>query len=340
MLKVGVMGVRGYTGEELLRLLLGHPDVEVCCVQSRVERPQKLSELLPAFAKKTDLVCKNHSPEEMAKGCDVVFLALPHTVSMGVAPRILAEGKKVIDLSADFRLKDTSVYERYYKTKHLHPGLLKNSVYGLPELYREKIKKSALVANPGCYPTSILLAAIPFLKRKKTSGAFFVADAKSGVTGAGRSSTGAFQFADVNESFKAYRVGEHQHVPEMEEILADALGEKMQVVFTPHLVPINRGILSTLYFPLSEKMTTGELVRVYSEFYRNESFVRVLPEGVFPEVKNVLYTNFCDVAVKVDEERNVAVVLSALDNLMKGASGQAVQNMNLLAGFTETKGLL
>jgi len=340
MLKVGVMGVRGYTGEELLRLLLSHPDVEICCVQARVEEPKTVSELLPAFSKKTDLVCKDHSPEEMAKGCDIVFLALPHTVSQSVAPPILAAGKKVIDLSADFRLRDTSVYERYYKTKHLHPELLEKRAYGLPELYREKIRKSSLVANPGCYPTAILLAAIPFLKKKKTSGPHFIADAKSGVTGAGRSSAGVLQFADVNESLKAYRVGEHQHVPEMEEVLADALGKKMQVVFTPHLVPINRGILSTLYFPLPEKVTTGELVNLYSEFYKNESFVRVLPEGVFPEVKNVLYTNFCDIAVKVDEERSVAIVVSTLDNLMKGAAGQAVQNMNLLAGFPETQGLL
>ena len=337
MLKVGLMGVRGYTGEELLRLLLSHPDVEICCVQARVEKPEKLSELLPAFAKTSDLVCKDHSPEEMAKGCDIVFLALPHTVSMEVAPPILAAGKKVIDLSADFRLRDASVYERYYKTKHLHPELLQKSVYGLPEFYREKIRAASLVANPGCYPTSVLLAAAPLLQSKKAIGSFFVADAKSGVTGAGR---GTAETMQGSENFKAYRVGEHQHVPEMEQVLGEKFDGKIREAFTPHLLPIQRGILSTLYFSLGEKLSTRALHDLYVDFYRKEPFVRILPEEVFPETKQTLYTNFCDIGVKSDEERGVAVVVSALDNLMKGAAGQAVQNMNLLAGFPETRGLL
>lgn len=340
MLNVGVMGVGGYTGQELVRLLVHHPKVKLCCLQARVESPKKFSELFPAFGKRIDLLCQNHTPEEMAKGCEVVFLALPHTVSMDVVPKILSAGKKVIDLSADYRLKEPAVYERYYKTKHLHPDLLGKSVYGLPELFKEKIRKAVLVANPGCYPTAVLLASFPLLKKKVIKEAFFVADAKSGVTGAGRGSSETMQFAEVNESFKAYRVGEHQHVPEMEEVLHDLLGEKMQVVFTPHLVPINRGLLSTLYFPLAQKRSTKDLLTLYQEFYRDSFFVRILPEGVLPEVKNVLYTNFCDISVKVDEERNVAVVVSALDNLMKGASGQAVQNLNLLSGFEETEGLL
>ncbi len=340
MLKVGVMGVRGYTGEECLRLLLRHPKVKVGCLQSRVESPTAIGQILPRFADQKELVCADYTAKVMARSCDLVFLALPHTVSMEAAAAILKAGKKVIDLSADYRIKDIALYERYYKTKHLHPAFVKEAVYGLPELYREKIKKSRLIANPGCYPTAVLLGALPLLKKKKVKGNSFIADAKSGITGAGRGSGAAFQFSEVNESFKAYKVGEHQHVPEMEEILTDAVGEKIQVIFTPHLVPINRGILATLYFPLKGKSSTKELQALFSDCYRKEPFVRVLPLGTLPEIKNVLYTNFCDIAVKVDEERNTAIVVTAIDNLMKGASGQAVHNMNLMSGFDEKEGLL
>ena len=333
------MGVRGYTGEELLKILLHHPKVKLCCVQARVDKPTPLSEVLPRFTHETDLAVADYSPEVMARGCDVVFLALPHTVSMTVGPKILKKGKKVIDLSADFRLKDTSLYKKYYAADHVAVGPLKEAVYGLPEFYRDEIKKAKLVANPGCYPTGILLGAYPLLKRGGVESSF-IADAKSGVTGAGRSAEAAFQFAEVNENFRAYKVAEHQHVPEMEEVLKNTLRKKIEVVFTPHLVPINRGILATLYFRLSRSASTHELVRLYKESYKKEPFVRVLPEGKLPEVKHVLHTNFCDIAVKVDSERKTVIVVTAIDNLMKGASGQAVQNMNLMEGFDETEGLL
>ena len=333
------MGVRGYTGEELLRILLNHPKVKICCLQARVEKPEPLSKMLPRFSKQADLACADFSPEVMAKGCDAVFLALPHTVSQEVAPKILKRGKKVIDLSADFRLKDTAVYAQVYKAKHSATDLLKQAVYGLPELYRERIKKTNLVANPGCYPTGVLLGAFPILKKGWVQESFFIADSKSGVTGAGRSQEAALQFTEVNESFRAYRVGEHQHVPEMEQVLEETLKKKVQVVFTPHLVPINRGLLSTLYFHLNRAVSTKDLVSLYREVYRKEPFVRVLPEGSFPEVKHLLYTNFCDIGVKVDSKRKTAIVVTAIDNLTKGASGQAVQNFNLMAGFEETAGL-
>ena len=339
MLKVGVMGVRGYTGEELLKILLHHPKVKLCCVQARVDKPTPLSEVLPRFAHETNLAVADYSPEVMARGCDVVFLALPHTVSMTVASKILKKGKKVIDLSADFRLKDTDLYKKYYAADHAAKGDLQGAVYGLPELYREKIKKAKLIANPGCYPTGILLGAYPILKKGWTERSF-VADAKSGVTGAGRSTSEAFQFAEVNESFKAYKVTEHQHVPEMEEVLADTVQKKIEVVFTPHLVPINRGILSTLYFRLNRPVSTQQAINLYKESYKKEPFVRVLSDGKLPEVKHVLYTNFCDIAVRVDSERKTAILVTVIDNLVKGAAGQAVQNMNLLAGFPETEGLL
>jgi len=338
MLKVGIMGVRGYTGEELLKILLRHPEVKVCCLQARVEKPELLSKLLPRFSKQTDLVCADYTPEVMAKGCDVVFLALPHTVSMEAAPKILKRGKRVIDLSADFRLKDIRLYARYYRMEHKAQALLKEAVYGLPEVYRDRIKKAHLVANPGCYPTGVLLGALPLLKKGWVQDSLFVADAKSGVTGAGRSADESLQFTEVNESFKAYRVGEHQHVPEMEQVLEESLRKKVQVVFTPHLVPINRGILSTLYFQLKRSVSTGDLVSLYQESYAKEPFVRVLPEKRFPEVKQVVQTNFCDIGVAVDAQRKSAIVVTALDNLIKGAGGQAVQNLNLLAGFGETVG--
>lgn len=333
------MGIRGYTGEELLRILLRHPKVDLCCLQARVEKPTPLAELLPRFSHETERVCADYAPEVMARGCDVVFLALPHTISMTVASKILKKGKKVVDLSADFRLKDTTLYKRYYATNHTAAELLKKSVYGLPELYREKIKKAVLVANPGCYPTGVLLGAYPLLKKDWTESSF-VADAKSGVTGAGRSTQEAFQFAEVNESFRAYKVAGHQHVPEMEEVLRETLRKKIDVIFTPHLVPINRGILSTLYFRLTRSISTQQLSDLYRETYKKEPFVRVLSEGKLPEVKHVLYTNFCDIAVRVDSERRTAIGVIAIDNLVKGAAGQAVQNMNLLSGFKETEGLL
>ena len=298
-----------------------------------------LGEILPRFAHEKDLVCANYTPEVIAKGCDIVFLALHHTVSMTVAPKILKKSKKVIDLSADFRLKDAAVYKQHYLVDHEAEELLSKSVYGLPELYRDKIKKADLIANPGCYPTGILLGAVPLLKKGWVEP-FFIADAKSGVTGAGRSTAEALQFSEVNESFKAYKVGSHQHVPEMEEVLKDSVRRKIDVVFTPHLVPINRGILSTLYFRLKKTVSTQELVKEYQESYRKEPFVRVMPDGKLPEIKHVLHTNFCDIAVKVDGARKTAIVITAIDNLTKGAAGQAVQNMNLLAGFPETDGLL
>ena len=339
MLNIGIMGIRGYTGEELLRILLQHPKVKVCCLQARVEKPEPLSKILPRFSKTADLACADYSPEVMAKGCDLVFLALPHTVSMEVAPRILKKGKKVIDLSADFRLEDTAIYSKYYRTQHKAADLLKQAVYGLPEVYRERIKKAKLVANPGCYPTGVLIGALPLLEKGWVDESLFIADAKSGVTGAGRSGDKSLQFSEVNESFKAYRVGEHQHVPEMEQVLREAVHKKIQVLFTPHLVPINRGILSTLYFRLKKTFSTAQALSLYESSYRKEPFVRVLPEGEFPEVKNVLHTNFCDIGIRVDSERKTVIVVAVIDNLTKGAAGQAVQNMNLMAGFDETLGL-
>ena len=339
MLKIGIMGVRGYVGEELLKILLHHPKVKLCCIQARVEKPTPLSEVLPRFSHETDLAVADYSPEVMARGCDIVFLALPHTVSMTVASKILKRGKKVIDLSADFRLKDTALYKKYYAADHVASGHLKEAVYGLPEFYRDEIKKAKLIANPGCYPTGILLGANPLLKKGWVEDSF-IADAKSGVTGAGRSTSEAFQFAEVNESFRAYKVAEHQHVPEMEEVLKDTVQKKIEVVFTPHLVPMNRGILSTLYFRLKRALSNEDVLHLYRDCYKKEPFVRILSDGKLPEVKHVLHTNFCDIAVRVDSVRKAAIVVTVIDNLVKGAAGQAVQNMNLVAGFGETEGLL
>jgi len=340
MMKVGVMGVGGYSGEELVRLLLKHPQVEMCCLQARVEKPTPLSKVLPSLGENNDFVCENYSPEAMAEGCDLVFLALPHTVSMEAASTVLKAGKKVIDLSADFRLKTAPLYEKAYKTKHLHPELLQEAVYGLPEFFREKIKKTRLVANPGCYPTAVLLGSLPLFREKKSREAFFIADAKSGFTGAGRKQVSEMRLSESGENFKAYRVAEHQHVPEMESILKEVLDLDVKLMFTPHLLPISRGILSTHYFCIPEKTSEEELRNTFQSFYQEEPFVRVLGAGELPEIKNVLHTNFCEIAVRVDPERKTAIVIVVIDNLMKGASGQAVQNFNLLFGFQETEGLL
>jgi N-acetyl-gamma-glutamyl-phosphate reductase len=258
---------------------------------------------------------------------------------MGFAPVFLKAGKKVIDLSADFRIKDSGIYEKWYEVKHECPEYIEKAVYGLPELYREEIKKADLIANPGCYPTSVILGCVPLLKNGFAESDPIICDSKSGASGAGRVPAQALMFTEVQNSFRAYKVNSHRHMPEMDQELTAASGSKAVVNFIPHLVPMERGILSTIYLRLKKKTDTETVLQLYKDFYKKEYFVRVMDKGVFPDTKNVARSNFCDIGMQIFPERSLAIVMTAIDNLVKGASGQAVQNMNLIYGFDEKTAL-
>jgi N-acetyl-gamma-glutamyl-phosphate reductase len=338
MIKAGIVGVSGYTGKEVLSLLLKHPSVRLTYVAAN-QTTGKVSDIYPEFLNRTSLVVEKFDVKEAAKKCDVVFLALPHTESMNVAGKLLKAGLKVIDLSADYRLKSTKVYEQWYGHKHTDAKNITKAIYGLPELYRAKIKKANFIANPGCYPTAAILGLAPLVSTRKDIGTIVI-DAKSGVSGAGRKASVALLQSEVNENFKAYKVLSHQHNPEINQYLSNLAGKAVNTHFVAHLLPITRGILDTIYVPLSNGITLNQLHTLYSKFYKTEPFVRVHPLGSQPEVKNVANTNFCDIGLAVSSDRKMVVVTSAIDNLVKGAAGQAVQNMNIIFGFNEVEGLI
>lgn len=341
--RVGVAGATGLTGAELLRWLLGHPYVEVTAVASsggeRAGMP--LGDLVPALAGRCPLVCEAPDPKRLAARCDVVCLALPHTVSMELVPGLLAGGARVIDLSADYRLKEARLFERWYGARHADPAHLTDAVYGLPEFHRAAIRTARLVANPGCYPTSVLLGLAPLIRQRLVaSGEPIIVDAKSGVTGAGRKVSAEYLFSAVNENLRPYKVEAHQHTPEVEqEIAAWAREGAGPVVFVPHLVPMNRGLLSTIYVRLRRPMEAGALVQLFRRFYAEEPFVRVKAIGQVPQTGDTLATNYCDLGIAVRTRPPLAIVLSAIDNLGKGAATQAVHNLNIMCGFAETAGL-
>ena len=339
MLKVAIVGASGYTGVELLRILYSHPEVAVTCVTSEQSAGKKISDVFPSLRGRCDMALENLEPVRIAEKADFIVTALPHKAAMEVVPTFLTFGKRVIDLSADYRLHDAGEYAKWYEP-HMSPELLKKSVYGLPELKRAKIADAGLVANPGCYPTSVILGLAPLLKKKLIDPATVIADSTSGVSGAGRGAKVDYLFCEVNEGFKAYGVGGvHRHIPEMEQELSHLAGKKMTISFTPHLVPMDRGILSTVYAAPVKGVTTADMLKVYNDFYQGEAFVRVLPEGSFPSTAYVRGSNFCDIGLTVDSRTGRVIVVSAIDNLVKGASGQAVQNMNIMNGFPENTGL-
>jgi len=337
MLKIGVIGATGYTGEEILKILLKIPEVRVTYISAKVDKKSNIDEVFPYFKGRLSLECDNLDVKKAIELCDLLFLALPHTVSLEIAPQLLKANKKVIDLSADYRL-DAKVYKDWYKAEQKDIQNLKSAVYGLPELYREEIKKAKLIANPGCYPTAAILSLAPAITAWSKEIESIIIDAKSGVTGAGRKASLDFFFSEINENLKAYKVNIHQHMPEIDQELSKLSGSKVSVVFVPHLMPINRGILETAYVRLSQSITTEKAVDVYKKFYKTEDFVRVRIDGTFPQIKDVVGTNFCDIGLKA--EGNLLIVVTCIDNLIKGAAGQAVQNMNLMCGFKETAGLL
>jgi N-acetyl-gamma-glutamyl-phosphate reductase len=349
--KVAVVGASGYSGEVLVQLLLSHPHAELVAVTSRQNAGQTLAQVFPKFAshpKTKTLRFTEPNAEVLAKLADVVFLALPHGVAAEYAVPLLDAGSVVIDLSADFRLKSADIYKDFYAHDHPAPELLKKSVYGLPEIYRDAIKKSSLIASPGCYPTSILLPLIPLLKAGLVKPAGIIADSLSGVSGAGRKAEADYLFCECNESVRPYGVPKHRHLSEIEEQLSFAAGTKVTLQFTPHLIPVNRGILTTLYlapekhFSAAEEMSSlaEKIFACYVKAYGNEPFVRLLEGKALPDTKNVVGTNVCEIAWRLDPRTGRLIVMSAEDNLVKGASGQAVQSMNLLCGWPETAGLI
>lgn len=338
-LNIAIVGSSGYTGGELYRLLLLHPGVTVTAVTSEKSAGKPLTDVFPQLLGLTRLVCEPLDPEAIAKKADFVFLALPHVTAQETAKRFHVLGKKVVDLSADYRLSDPGLYEQWYEHCHQYPELLKKAVYGLPELHRDQIKNAELTANPGCYPTGAILGLAPLVAGRMIDLATIIVDSKSGVSGAGRTPSLAHHYPEVNEGFMAYKIGAHRHTPEIEQELSLIAGDRVTVSFTPHLVPMNRGILTTIYARLTSETDTGRLHDLVSKFYRDEPFVRVLSAGRFPNTRHVRGSNFCDIGVHADQRTGRAVVVTAIDNLVKGASGQAIQNMNLMAGFNETEGL-
>ena len=337
MPRIAIIGATGYTGLELLRLLAKHPEAEVSCVTSRKEAGKRVKEVFPFEDAFGDLVFEEPEPEGIADKAELAFLCVPHGTAAQMARALREAGLSVIDLSADFRLKDQDVYEKWYKTPHGAPGLLEEAVYGLTEVYREEIRGAKLVANPGCYPTASLLPLIPLLKEGLIEPQGIIIDAKSGVSGAGRSAKLRLIYCEVNEDFCAYNVCAHRHTPEIEQELSRAAGKKTFVNFTTHLVPMNRGILATIYAHPRE----GEkhIFEALKDFYAQSPFVRVLPPGVFPNTAHVRGTNLCLIGLKLDARTGRLILISAIDNLVKGASGQAVQNMNLMFGLPEDLGL-
>lgn len=339
MIRAGIVGISGYSGKAVLDILLRHPGVRITYAGAN-NTQGALEEIWPDLRSRTKLICEKFDVQKASQMCDVVFLALPHTESMNCAGKFLKASKRVIDLSADYRLRKASEYKTWYGVEHKDPKLLSKAVYGLPELFRERIKKAQLIANPGCYPTAAILGLTPLVATGMEEIDSVTIDAKSGVSGAGRKTIPGLMFAEVNENFKAYKVLEHQHTPEINQCLSKIASSPINVDFVAHLLPNNHGILETIYVRLKSPMSLNELHTLYRKFYKTEQFVRVLPAGAQPETKNVVGTNFCDIGLAVSTDKQLIVITSAIDNLIKGAAGQAVQNMNIMFRFKETEGLL
>ena len=337
MIKVGIIGATGYAGSELVRLINQHPKAELVTMTSQSYAGQEYKEVYSNYSH-LDYVCEEEHIEEMAEKCDVIFLALPHGVASKKINADILSKTKIIDLGADFRIQDVDVYEKWYTT-HYSKDILPEAVYGLCEINRDKIKGKRIVANPGCYTSCSILSLYPLVKEGMIDLSSIIIDAKSGATGAGRGLSLGNHYCELNESVKAYKVASHRHTPEIEEQLSIAAGQDIVLNFTPHLIPMDRGILATCYATLNKKYTYDDIRKAYEKHYGNEHFIRLTKEGVFPETKWVKGSNFVDIGFTVDERTNRVIVIGALDNLFKGAAGQAVQNMNIIMGIEETTGI-
>ena len=340
MIKVSIIGANGYTGHELVRLLSQHPNVQIKTITSRSNVGRKISELYPSLHGVADLTFEDMDVDKIAAQSDVVFAALPHGASASILPQFVEKGVKVIDLSGDFRYDDLTVYEKWYGIVHPYPELMKKAVYGLCELHREKIKKADLIGNPGCYSTCSILALAPLVDENIIDTKSIIIDAKSGVSGAGREPAQPYHFCDCTETMKAYKVAEHRHTSEIEQEISLLAGSEIMISFTPHLVPMKRGIFATCYANLAGEYKVEELIALYQEYYKDDFFVRICENGRLPEIHDVSGSNFVDIGLVVDQRLKRVVVVCCIDNLIKGAAGQAVQNMNLLFGLDEKTGLM
>jgi N-acetyl-gamma-glutamyl-phosphate reductase len=335
---VGIVGATGYTGVELLRLLVQHPEVEVTVLTSQKYAGVPIDQVFPSLTGRLQIKCEELTIDRISQKVDFIFTAVPHKTAMETVPLFYQKGKRVVDLSADFRFKDPEVYERWYQ-KHTCVDLLPESVYGLPELHREEIKNAKIVGNPGCYPTGALIGLIPLIKSGMISYENIVIDSKSAVSGAGRDVVLGSLFCEVNEGVKAYNIFKHRHLPEIEQELSQLARSKITVTFVPHLIPMDRGILTTIYVNFTKKVNTEDALKIFNEYYEKEPFIRIYPKGKIPNTKDVRGSNYCDIGVIVNESDSRAVIVTAIDNLVKGASGEAVQNMNIMLGYPETMGL-
>lgn len=339
MIKAGIIGATGYAGGELVRILMGHKDVEIVWYGSRSYIDQKYADIYRNLFQIVDAKCLDDNMEELAKRADVIFTATPQGFCASMLSEEILSRTKIIDLSADYRIKDVAVYEKWYGIEHKSPQFIEEAVYGLCEVNREEVRKARLVANPGCYTTCSILTAYPLAKEGLIDMKTLIIDAKSGTSGAGRRAKVTNLYCEVNENIKAYGVASHRHTPEIEEQLGYAAKEEVVINFTPHLVPMNRGILATEYATLKKKVTYEEVKEIYDSYYQNEKFIRVLGKGICPETKWVEGSNYVDIGFQIDPRTNRIIMMGAIDNLVKGAAGQAVQNMNLMFGLSESEGL-
>jgi N-acetyl-gamma-glutamyl-phosphate reductase len=336
MIDIGIVGGTGYTGVELLRLLAQHPEARVRAITSRKDAGTTVAQMFPSLRGRYDLTFSDPKDADL-RGCDVVFFATPHGVAMAQARELLESGTRIIDLAADFRLQDPALFERWYKMPHACPDLLREAVYGIPEVNREAIRSARIVGNPGCYPTAVQLGFLPLIEAGLVDTRYLIADCKSGVSGAGRKAELSLSFSETSDNFAAYGVAGHRHLPEIVQGLNRAAKEPVRLTFTPHLTPIIRGILATLYAPLKNPDT--DLQRLYEQRYANEPFIDVMPPGSLPETRSVRASNVLRIAVHRPPDSDLALVIAVEDNLVKGAAGQAIQNMNLMFGLAETTGL-
>ena len=336
--RVAIAGASGYAGAELVRLAAAHPHYELTAVTSEKSAGQRVSAVFPSLTGIVNHTFEALAPEALAERADALFLALPHTKSQHPVALCMKAGKLVVDLSADYRLKDVTAYEQWYQTSHAHPHLLKEAVYGLPELHRRDIVNTKLVASPGCYPTAAILQLAPLFSRSLVQPDTLVIDAKSGVSGAGRTPALPYHFPEAHESLEPYKIGQHRHIPEIEQELAAVMGASVTVSFTPHLVPMNRGILSTAYCRLKQGLSVNDLRALYRDFYQGEPFIRLFEEAM-PNPRYTKGSNYCDIGIYADRRAGWVIAVAAVDNLVKGAAGQAIQAMNIMMGIPEETGL-
>lgn len=338
MTKVGIIGATGYVGIELIRLLMNHPSIKLKALSSVSFEGQDIQDIYPNLLNILDLECANS--EEVIKQCHVIFIALPHGLSEPIVFECIKSNKICIDLGADFRLTSEELYKQWYGKAYEMKEIHKDAVYGLPEVYKEEISKASIIANPGCYPTSAVLGLIPLFKNNCVNKDSIVIDAKSGTTGAGREPSRVTHFSECNENILAYGIGTHRHIPEIEQTLSQVGKEEVTVTFTPHLIPVNRGILSTIYCQLSDMLDINEIHQMYKDYYKTEKFVRILSVGQTANIRNVTHSNYCDISIHMDPRTRKLIIVSAIDNMIKGAAGQAIQNMNIRMGFKEEEGLM